>query len=123
VVRDPVRGHDTTRVVDTVPKEMGGIRRDRQPTKAPCEQGAAAAEFLPGEGVSIRRSRYYEASRLVVGITAGLIAFACLMWLAALLAVAGWLADLIWGYPPWSILVYVALALTAAAVFGCLYRE
>jgi len=62
-------------------------------------------------------------SRLLLGITATLVAFTCLTWLALLLGVAGWLADLIWGDPPWSFLAYIGLALAASGVIGCWYGQ
>ncbi len=97
---------------------MGGV----QPANAPHEDGVAGgAEF-----VADRDARPLpppcRGSRLLLGIRATLVAFACLTWMAVLLAVAGWLADLIWGRPPWSVLVvYVGLALVASGAIGCWY--
>ena len=96
---------------------MGGV----QPANAPHEDGAAGgAEFVVGQDVR-PLPLPCRGSRLLLGIKATLVAFACLTWVAVLLAVAGWLADLIWGRPPWSVLAYVALALVASGAIGCWY--
>ena len=60
----------------------------------------------------------------MVAVALGVTLFICLLWAAVLAWAVGWLADLIWGRPPWSLLAYLGVALvvsTAAGVIG--YRE
>ena len=54
------------------------------------------------------------------GLTAGLAALNGFIWTAVLLLPAGWLADLIWGGLPGSLLAYLAVAATASAAVGYL---
>jgi hypothetical protein len=80
------------------------------------------AEFVTGQDAPLLPP-LCTGARLLLGITAALIAFTCLTWVAVLLGVAGWLADLIWGHPPWSFLTYIGLALAASGVIGCWYGQ
>ncbi len=87
-----------------------------------CDAAADRAEFVTG-GDAPPLPPLPTGARLLLGTTAALIAFTCLTWLAVLLAVAGWLAELIWGDPPRSFLAYVGLALAASGVIGCRYGQ
>jgi hypothetical protein len=84
------------------------------------DEAADGAEFVTGQDAP-PLPPLHTGARLLLGTTAALIAFTCLTWLAVLLGAAGWLAELIWGDPPWSFLAYVGLALAASGVIGCRY--
>ncbi len=86
------------------------------------DEAADGAELVTGQDAP-PLPPLCTGSRLLLGITAALIAFTCLTWVAVLLGAAGWLAELIWGHPPWSFLAYVGLALAASGVIGWRYGQ